>query len=212
MALAAEPASGQPLASSPTSAPQASYPLSAYAGFGSSLALSGHFAELGWSDEQVDAFMQGFKAATQGKPAPMDESARQLATDTDKRIGELTSAAQLRAADPRVRLKTYFREMGKRLGLQISDDGLGYNVQAGRNGIRPRVGDTVVFTVLATQADGSTKVAPLSAEHLKVKFDGMMPALMEGLQMMTIGSHAVFVIPPTLSFGDGAWPDGVPNV
>lgn len=191
-----------------------SYPLSAYASFGSSLALSGHFAELGWSDQQVDAFLQGFKAATQGKPVPLDDSARQLSAEMGKRISERAAARRLQeaeVADPKVRLKAYFREMGKRLGLQVSDDGLGYNIQSGRNGIRPRVGDTIVITVKATQADGSSVLGQLSAEHLKVKFSGMMPALMEGLQMMTVGSHAVFVIPPALSFGDGPWPDGVPQ-
>jgi FKBP-type peptidyl-prolyl cis-trans isomerase len=199
-------------APAPTPAP--SYPLSAYSSFGSSLALSGHFAELGWSDQQVDAFLQGFKAATQGKPVPLDDSARQLSAEMGKRISEINAAGQLQeaeAADPKVRLKTYFREMGKRLGLQVSDDGLGYNVQSGRNGIRPRVGDTVVFTVKATLADGATVLPRLSAEHLKVRFSGMMPALMEGLQMMSVGSHAVFVIPPALSFGDGQWPNGVPQ-
>jgi FKBP-type peptidyl-prolyl cis-trans isomerase len=206
-------ANAQP-ASTPAPAPAPSYPLSAYSSFGSSLALSGHFAELGWSDEQVNAFLQGFKAAVQGKAVPADDAARQFATDMGKRITEINAAGQLQdaeSADPKVRLKTYFREMGKRLGLQVSDDGLGYNVQSGRNGIRPRVGDTIVFTVKATQADGATVLRQLSAEHLRVKFSGMMPALMEGLQMMTVGSHAVFVVPPALSFADGAWPDGVPQ-
>ncbi|HZZ17900.1 MAG TPA: FKBP-type peptidyl-prolyl cis-trans isomerase [Opitutaceae bacterium] len=210
--LAARAESQQATPAAPTPAPV--YPLTAYSSFGSSLALSGHFADLGWSEEQVNAFLQGFKSAVQGKAVPMDDSARQLAADMGKRISEITASGQLQeaeAADPKVRLKTYFREMGKRLGLQVSDDGLGYNVQAGRNGIRPRMGDTVVFTVKATQADGATTIPVLSAEHLKVKFSGMMPALMEGLQMMTVGSHAVFVIPPALSFGDGQWPDGVPQ-
>ena len=27
--------------------------------------------------------------------------------------------------------------------------------------------------------------------------------------MMTVESHAVFVLPPALSFGQGPWPDGV---
>jgi FKBP-type peptidyl-prolyl cis-trans isomerase len=39
--------------------------------------------------------------------------------------------------------------------------------------------------------------------------EGMLPGLMEGLQMMTVGATAVFVLPPSLSFGEGAWPEGV---
>jgi FKBP-type peptidyl-prolyl cis-trans isomerase len=99
--------------------------------------------------------------------------------------------------------------MEKRLGLQTSGSGLRYNVQPGKNGVRPRPGDTIVVTVHATGADGTTKLPQLSAERISVKMDGMMPGLAEGLQMMTVGAEAVFVIPPSLSFGDKTWPEGV---
>ena len=197
-------------AAAPASPP--SFPLSAYSAFGASLAQSGHFAELGWNEEQVNAFLDGFHAATLGKGAPMDDISRQLASETGKRIAQIGTAGEQQASapmDPRQRLEMYFKQMRKRLGLQVSADGLGYNVQTGRNGIRPRPGDTIVFTAQATAADGTTKLPQLSVEHLRIKFSGMMPALMEGVQMMTIGSHAVFVIPPSLSFGDGDWPEGV---
>ena len=101
------------------------------------------------------------------------------------------------------------RDMERRLSLQESASGLGYNVQPGKNGVRPRPGDTIAVTVHATAADGTTKLPQLSAERISVRMEGMMPGLMEGLQMMTEGAEAVFVIPPSLSFGDRAWPDGV---
>jgi FKBP-type peptidyl-prolyl cis-trans isomerase len=215
LTLGAPLASGAPDTASAPAAPEAApptFPLSAYSAFGSSLAQSGHFAELGWSQEQVSAFLEGFRAATQGKGAPMDEASSQLAAEVGRRIGQIAAAGQSPASapmDPKVRLELYFKDMRKRLGLQVSSDGLGYNVQTGRNGVRPRPGDTIIFTARATAADGTTNLPQLSVEHLKVKFAGMMPALMEGVQMMTVGSHAVFVIPPSLSFGDGEWPGGV---
>jgi FKBP-type peptidyl-prolyl cis-trans isomerase len=187
------------------------FPLTAYSAFGSSLALSGHFGELGWNDAQMAAFLEGFRSATQGKAVPMDDTASKLAAEMGRRIGQIAASGQpaVAAADPKARLELYFKEMRKRLGLQISQDGLGYSVQTGRNGIRPRPGDTITFTAQASAADGSTKLPQLSVDHIRIKFAGMMPALMEGLQMMTVGSHAVFVIPPSLSFGEGQWPDGV---
>jgi FKBP-type peptidyl-prolyl cis-trans isomerase len=57
--------------------------------------------------------------------------------------------------------------------------------------------------------DGSTKLPQLSSEHIRSKVDQMFPGLREGLQMMTVGSHAVLVLPPALSFGHGEWPQGV---
>lgn len=211
-------ASGLGAADAPTPAPAAdatpSFPLSAYSSFGSSLAKSGHFGELGWTDAQIDAFLEGFREAAQGKEVPVDNAARQLAAEMGRRISAIASAAPqpaTAAPDRKAQLARYFKDMQKKLGLQISDSGLGYNVQPGRNGIRPRPGDTIVFTCQAAGADGTTKLPQLSSEHVRVRLEGMLPGLMEGLQMMTIESHAVFVLPPSLSFGDGAWPDGVPR-
>jgi FKBP-type peptidyl-prolyl cis-trans isomerase FkpA len=219
-------AADAPTQASPTPVP--SFPLSTYASFGSVLSQSGHFSELGWSDAQMNAFLEGFRAAYQGKPNAPDEATQQLAAEVSRRIGEIASAPapapqqapQARpsgvpqaftAADRKVQLARYFNDMGKRLGLQISGDGLGYNVQPGRNGIRPRLGDTIVFTCAAMGPDGTTKLPQLSSDKIRVKFEGMLPGLMEGLQMMTVGSQAVFVLPPSLSYGDGEWPDGVPR-
>ncbi len=188
------------------------FPLSAYSAFGSSLAQTGHFAQLGWSEAQFNAFLDGIRAAFQGKGYPMDDSSRQLTLEMSRRIGEIAARERQQAAgapDAKGQLEQYFREMQKRLGLQVSDSGLGYNVQPGRNGIRPRPGDIIVFTCNATAADGTTKLPQLSSENIRVKMDGMLPGLMEGLQMMTVGSHAIFVVPPALSFGQGPWPEGV---
>jgi FKBP-type peptidyl-prolyl cis-trans isomerase len=123
--------------------------------------------------------------------------------------GQAPPAAAAAPVDPQARLTRYFRAMQKQLKLQISDSGLGYNVTTSSSGVRPRPGDTVVITVQATAADGVTKLPQLSAERIRARMGGMMPGLVEGLQMMTVGAHAVFVIPPALSFGGGAWPAGV---
>lgn len=203
----------------PTPAPANApvFPLSAYSAFGSVLAQTGHFPELGWTDAQLNAFLDGFRAASQGKALAPDEATRQLAAEVSRRIGEITAAPAAPAgpapaftdAERKAQLARYFKDMGRRLGLQVSASGLGYNVTPGRNGIRPRPGDTIVFTCAATAADGTTKLPQLSSENVRTKFQDMLPGLMEGLQMMTVESHAVFVLPPSLSFGDGQWPGGV---
>lgn len=212
-AVATDPAAAAVLPSpGPSAAPAPAFPLTAYTAFGSSLAQSGHFAELGWNDEQFNAFLDGIRAAFQGKAVPMDDATRRLAAEMGRRIGEIaarTSQQAAGASDPKAQLGRYFKEMGRRLSLQIADSGLGYNVQPGRNGIRPRPGDTIVFTCSAMAADGATKLPQLSSDRIRVKMEGMLPGLMEGLQMMTVDSHAVFVLPPSLSFGQGPWPDGV---
>ncbi len=201
---AAKPQEAQPAAAAQN------YPLSAFSALGSSLEQTGHFGELGWNEAQFNAFLDGLRAAYQGKAVPMDDSAQRLAVEVSKRISEI-SARGRPPADwaQKGQLEAYFKDMQRRLSLQVSASGLGYNVQPGKNGIRPRPGDTIVVTVNATAADGTTKLPQLSAERLSAKMEGMMPGLMEGLQMMTVGAEAVFVIPPALSFADKAWPEGV---
>lgn len=202
-------------AGDPPAAPApGAYPLSAYAAFGSTLVQSGHLGELGWNEAQFNAFLEGMRASFQGKAPPMDDAARQFAGEMGRRIqaivaGQTAPAAAAAPVDPQARLARYFREMQKQLKLQISDSGLGYNVTTSSSGVRPRPGDTVVVTVQATAADGVTKLPQLSAERIRARLGGMMPGLVEGLQMMTVGAHAIFVIPPALSFGGGAWPVGV---
>jgi FKBP-type peptidyl-prolyl cis-trans isomerase len=188
-------------------------PLRAYTAFGSSLAQSGHLAQLGWTDAQVNAFMEGMRAAIQGKPYPMDAEAQRLAAEVGRRLGELAAGEAQKAAavDPRDRLRSYMRDMEKRLNLQETASGLAYSVQSGGNGVRPRPSDTIVLTCRATAPDGTTPIPQLSAANIRVRMDGMLPGLLEGLQMMTAGTQAVFVIPPALSFGKGPWPEGVPQ-
>ena len=192
--------------------PKGTFPLSAYSAFGSSLAHSAHLAELGWSDAELSAFLEGVRAAVQGRPYPQDDTSKKLAVEMGRRIADATALSAQQTSgtlDPKARLARYFKGMRRRLGLQISDSGLGYNVQVGRNGIRPRPGDTIEFSCVATTADGHTRIPELCTERTRVRMEGMMPGLMEGMQMMVVGSTAVFVLPPSLSFGEGDWPAGV---
>jgi FKBP-type peptidyl-prolyl cis-trans isomerase len=189
---------------------QGDFPLSAYSAFGSSVGIGGHFGELGWTQEQFDAFAEGMRSAFKGKPYEVDDTARQLAADLGRKIAAIEAGApqQAPAFDPS-KLVQFMKDASARYHLQLSDSGLGYNVTPGRNGIRPRIGDTVVISCSALAFDGVTKLPQLSGPRIRSKLEGMFPGFREGLQMMTVDSHAVFVLPPALSFGHGEWPVGV---
>ena len=147
-----------------------------------------------------------------GNGYPMDDASRQLTEEMGRRMAEIVARARplgVVTPEQKGKLEMRFKELRRRFGLQVSESGLGYNVEPGRNGIRPRPGDTVIITCDARAADGTTRLPQLSTERIRAKMDGMMPGLIEGLQMMTVGSHAIFVVPPALSFGQGQWPDGV---
>ena len=194
------------------SPPPPAYPLSAFAAVGSSLSQSGHLGELGWSDEQIAAFLDGVRAAFHGKGYPFDNTAERLQAEISRQVGEIETRERRRAVEAFAqpgRLEQYLKEMRKRYSLQQTDSGLCYNVQSGRPGLRPGPGDTVVVSCIATAADGKTRLPQLSSGRVHAKMAGLLPGFMEGLQMMTVDSQAMFILPPSLSFGEGKWPDGV---
>ena len=187
-------------------------PLTAFAAIGSSMAQVSHLPELGWSEEQIAAFVEGVNAVFHGKPYPFDDAARQVSAEMMRKVQELEAHKKQQAVDAFAqpgRLEKYMKEMRKRYGLQQSDTGLAYSVQAGRTGVRPRPGDTIVVSCLATAADGTTKLPQLSSDHMRVKMANLLPGFMEGFQMMSVDSQARFILPPALSFGTGEWPEGV---
>jgi FKBP-type peptidyl-prolyl cis-trans isomerase len=210
LAPAAEPA---PTAAAPADQPAlAAFPPEAFAAIGSSFAQSSHLPELGWDEVQIAAFIEGVRAAFRGKPYPFDDTAKQVSAEMGRRVHEMIERQKIEAAAAYARpgrLEQYMKEMRLKLRLQLTASGLGYRVDPGRGGIRPRPGDTVVVTCAVTAADGVTKIPQLSAERAPIKMTDLLPGFMEGLQMMTVDAKAVFVLPPALSFGEGEWPEGV---
>ncbi len=195
------------------------YPLSAYSAIGSAFAEGNHLTELGWTDDQVNAFIDGIRAAFRGKSYPFDDVASQASAEMGRRIQEGLARAQQEQSRPApagpvvspAKLEEYMKGLRDRLGLQQADSGLAYRVELGRGGPRPRLMDTVVFSCVAMAADGHTKLPQLTVQRARAKMTELFPGFIEGFQMMTIESKAVFVLPPALSFGNSEWPQGIPQ-
>jgi FKBP-type peptidyl-prolyl cis-trans isomerase len=208
----AEPSIPAPVASVPPDKSAPVYPLSAFAAIGSAFAEGNHLTELGWNDAQVAAFIDGIRASFQGKSYPFDDTAGKVSADMGRRIQEILAQAQqpktVQAYDP-AHLEPTMKEVRERLGLQKADSGLAYRVEVGHSGPRPRPEDTVIFSCVATAIDGATPLPQLSVKRTRAKLKDLFPGFIEGLQMMTLESTAVFVLPPGLSFGEAEWPQGV---
>jgi FKBP-type peptidyl-prolyl cis-trans isomerase len=207
---AGQNAAAQPAAASATPAPPApAFPLSAFAAIGSSFAEGNHLPELGWSDAQIEAFIDGVRASFHGKGYAFDDDARRVSAEMGRRVQEIASRdMQQELAQPE-QLKQYLKEVCKRLNLEQTDSGLCFGIQSAGKGNRPGPDDTVLISCVATAADGSTKLPQLSYEKKRVKVSSLLPGISEGIQMMTNTSQAIFVLPPALSFGTGEWPEGV---
>jgi len=107
------------------------------------------------------------------------------------------------------RLAQYLNGICRARGLQLSASGLAYGVQPGRPGTRPGPRDKVIVTAVAFAADGVTKLPQISFERAQMDLAATLPGFTEALQMMTLDSRGMFVLPPSLSFGEGPWPEGV---
>jgi len=184
----------------------------AFAAIGTSFAQSSRLPELGWTEAQIEAFIDGVRGALHGKPYPFDEAARQVSAEMGRRVQEIEKQKKQTAtavlAQPGA-LEQFLKEARKRFSLQKADSGLYYRVDPSRGGSRPRPGDTVVLSCITTSVDGTTPIPQLTSERATMKMTELIPGFMEGLQMMTVESKAVFIIPPALSFGEGEWPPGV---
>ena len=188
------------------------YPLAAFSALGCSLSQAGRLAELGWNEEQISAFVEGVRGALHGKTVPFDEASRRLQQEIGRQVAEIQAREKRQIVEAFAqpgRVEQYMKEARKRYGLQASDSGLEFSIQGGRPGIRPGPADTVVVSCIATAADGATRLPQLSSGRVRVKVADLLPGFMEGIQMMSVDSRAMFILPPALSFGAGEWPQGV---
>jgi len=187
--------------------------LDAYVALGSSFAHDNRLHQLGWSEAQREAFLQGIRATFEGTPRALDAEGQALLQAVGLRLQELAQQDQRRPfgaqafAQPGF-LDQYLKEMRKRFDLQGTDSGLSFGIKVIGAGARPAPEDTVIISYKVSTADLQTELKGLGGERVRLKMDDLVPGLAEALQMMNIGSTALLILPPDLSFGEGPWPAG----
>jgi FKBP-type peptidyl-prolyl cis-trans isomerase len=189
--------------------PQSLPPLQAFSEVGSDLVMANHLNEMGWSEAQIAAFIDGIRSAIAGKPFPATEAARQISESINQRKAEIEARDSEQEFAKPGRLESYLKEACKRLKLKRTDSGLCYAIQPGETGMRPGPDDTVVVSFTARAFDGTTELPQLSDQKVHMKLADTFPGFREGIQMMNVGAQGLFVLPPALSFGSGKWPPGV---
>ncbi|HVZ64670.1 MAG TPA: FKBP-type peptidyl-prolyl cis-trans isomerase [Lacunisphaera sp.] len=187
-------------------------PLQAFAAIGTAFARTNHLEELGWSEAQIAAFLDGIRATFHGGGYPFDDAARTVSAEMGRRVHEI-ELRQERARHPPAaspgEVEAYMKETTKRLHLQRTDSGLAFALVAPGGGNRPGPDDTIVVSFVAKDANLANDLPQLAVDHAHLKVSAMVPGLAEGVQLMAVGAEAVFVVPPDLSFGQGPWPAGI---
>lgn len=187
------------LASAEVTQPQ----LRPYAAVGSIMAQNLRLADLEMSESELEAFLDGMRAAARGRPYPIDGDGARTMEQLQQRLLARANVAPAESA-----VSQYLEQAKQQFQLQQSSSGLLYRLQGGA-GPRPRPEDIVVVSFQTRAADGKTELPQLSGKSVRTRVGDLMPALVEALRMMPIGSEAQLVIPPHLSFGQGKWPAGV---
>lgn len=212
---AAEPPRAAPNRTGPAPAEQTSaagtpqHPMSAYSALGSTLARNSRLVDLGWSDAQIEAFIGGVRAAFHGQSSPADPNERELSGEIDREIKDLDKRRRQQELHTPAGLARFIRAVRKDANLRETDSGLCFRLLTSGSGARPRPQDTIVASIECRTADDMTPLPGLGADHLRVKVGDLVPGLAEGVQMMSVDTHAVFLLPPTLSYAEGEWPRGV---
>lgn len=170
---------------------------------GLALADNLHLGELDWTPAEQEGFIDGIRASLRGEPAEVDDAMADFIERTNTRIAELQRRRQEEQKN------VLFQDLRQSFGLEQTRSGLCYRIISAGGGARPRTTDTVIVSFSARELDGATEIAALEAVNLRTRVKDLLPGLGEGVQLLTLGTRAVFMLPPELSFGTGPWPAGV---
>lgn len=181
--------------------------LRSHAGAGSAVARRLRVDRLQWTEEQIHAFLIGFRAEAQGEGYPPDAGARRLLDEINRLMA--MDGTEAGTGSTSVETSAELALLRNDLQMQVSDSGLMFLILSPGSGPRPQLADTVVVSLAARLPDGVTELPEFGATELRVAVENLLPGLAEGVRMIALGGSAMFVLPPSLSFGDQPWPESV---
>lgn len=149
------------------------------------------------------------KAALSGQKSTMSEketASVQKAFMTELRAKAKVQYEQL-AAKNKKEGTAFLAKNKKASGVHTTASGLQYKILKKGSGPRPGPSDTATVEYVGTFLDG--KKFDASAEHpqpkggktVPIPLANVIPGFREGLQLMQVGSHYKFWIPPSLAYG-----------
>lgn len=105
-------------------------------------------------------------------------------------------------------LEQFLRNVRENAAMVQTKSGLLIHIMAPGAGARARPQDAVVVTLSAKGPQGSD-LPQFKLRSARMKVADLMPGLAEGVQMTALGGRALLMLPPSLSFGSGQWPNGI---
>ncbi len=133
-----------------------------------------------------------------GQPAAAPAPATAAAAQPTTAPGQPTAAGQASGPSPAVALAT--EAAGS--GFKTTASGLKYEVVTEGSGAKPTASSTVTVNYRGVLPDGTQFDSSYDrGQPATFSVGGVIPGWTEGLQLMSVGSKYIFVIPPNLGYG-----------
>ena len=151
-----------------------------------------------YGDVDYDLLLEGIKLQhkDQATLISLDEAGEVLKTQLEQTLATQTE-------DNKARGTEYLKSHAEKEGVQITESGLQYIVITEGDGIKPKATDEVTVHYRGTLIDG-TEFDSSYSRNAPASFtlNQVIPGWTEGVQLMSVGSKFLFVIPYELGYGE----------
>lgn len=155
-------------------------------------------------DLDIDAFVQGLKAASQGQASALTDEEMAKVLTQYKRQAEAKQLIELKEkADKNAQIGTAFlAENAKKEGIKVTKSGLQYHVLKEGSGKSPKANSNVTVHYEGRLIDGTVFDSSI-ARNQPATFQTaqVIQGWTEGLQLMKEGAKYRFFIPANLGYG-----------
>lgn len=158
-----------------------------------------------FKDVDIDAFLNGFKAAIAGKkpsltPAEMGTALSQYRQQTESKA--LVEFQQQAAKNLQVG-QNFLAQNAKAAHVKVTQSGLQYQVLKSAQGQKPKASSTVRVHYEGRLLDNTIFDSSIARQQsAEFKLSQVIPGWTEGVQLMPVGSQYRFFIPAKLAYGD----------
>ena len=158
---------------------------------------------------EINEFLLGFMSVlyNQETRIPQDDYIGYIQAGLDNLMRKMQSETDIEPEE------TFLSENSEKPGIFITESGLQYEVIEEGNGEKPSAPDSVKVNYRGTLIDGTEFDSSYEREEPFIFSleGGVIQGWLEGIPLMSVGSHYRFYIPSNLAYGDRGTPGIPPN-
>jgi len=151
-----------------------------------------------YPDVDYDLLLEGIKLQHKDQTTlfSLDEAGEVLKAQLEQTLATQTEDNKARGAE-------YLKSHAEKEGVQVTESGLQYIVITEGDGVKPKATDEVTVHYRGTLIDGTEFDSSYSRNSpASFALNQVIPGWTEGVQLMSVGSKFLFVIPSELGYGE----------